>query len=171
MKSLIATADAVGTLASIPGGLFVRIARREKRPMGKDWPARATDDLGEVSRWLQEGSNVGLLLGPESGLVDVEFDDQDGAEVLRALGLDSIATPTWKSERGEHRLFRWTPELPATGWRKVGGLEIRIGGNPAQSVLPPSIHPSGALYEWIIEPGDCAPADFPEALLQEVVVA
>jgi hypothetical protein len=160
----------IDALAGIPGGLFVRLARREKRPLGREWPTLATGSLDDVAGWLRAGSNVGLLLGPCSGLVDVEFDDQDGPEAIRALGLDRIATPTWRSHRGEHRLFRWSPELPATGWRKAGPLEVRIGGNPAQSVLPPSVHPSGAPYQWIVSPTDCPPAEFPESLLMEVSI-
>lgn len=160
--------QAVYSLSRIAGALFVRLARREKRPVGRDWPALATDRLEEVAGWVEAGANVGLLLGPSSGLVDVEFDSPEGLESLQAHGIAGINTPTWRSDRGEHRLFRWSPALPATGWRKAGGLEVRIGGNPAQSVLPPSIHPSGAPYRWLIPPTDCAPAELPASLLEEV---
>jgi hypothetical protein len=44
------------------------------------------------------------------------------------------------------------------GWRKIGGAEIRIGGKPAQSVLPPSTHPSGRPYTWLVSPQQCSPA-------------
>lgn len=161
---MIDTADSVRALAGIAGGLFVRLARREKRPLGRDWPSMATDDLDAVARWLQAGSNVGLLLGPASGLVDVEFDEDEGEDILRALDVDAVPTPTWTSERGAHRLFRWAPWMPAVGWRKAGPLELRIGGAPAQSVLPPSVHPSGAPYRWVLSPLEVAPAEFPEAL-------
>jgi hypothetical protein len=159
---------AIYSLSRIPGALFVRLARREKRPVGRDWPGHATDRIEDVAEWVDAGANVGLLLGPSSGLVDVEFDSPEGLEALQAHGIAGIHTPTWRSERGEHRLFRWSPELPATGWRKAGGLEVRIGGNPAQSVLPPSIHPSGSRYRWVIPPTDCAPAELPRSLLEEV---
>jgi hypothetical protein len=161
---MIDTANAVGPLAGIAGGLFVRLARREKRPIGRDWPALATPDLDEVAAWLRAGANVGLLLGPETGLVDIEFDQEEGRDALHALGIDATPTPTWTSERGEHRLFRWAPWMAAVGWRKAGALELRIGGNPAQSVLPPSIHPSGAPYRWLLSPLDAEPAEFPESL-------
>ena len=94
------------------GCKFVRLARREKRPLGAAWQTKSTDSLEAISQWLADGSNVGLLLGPESGVVDVEFDDPAGIEQLAAFGITDIHTPTWRSARGEHRLFKWEPWMP-----------------------------------------------------------
>ncbi len=150
------------------GGRFVRVARREKRPLGSGWQHRSTGSLDEVAAWLASRSNVGLLLGPESGLVDVEFDTPAGREQLAAFGVLDIQTPTWRSARGEHRLFRWEPWMPATAVVHADDLEIRIGGRAAQSVLPPSIHPDGGRYEWIVSPRDADVAFLPAQLLAGV---
>lgn len=147
------------------GCQFVRVARREKRPLGAGWQHRGTADPAEVARWLAGGSNVGLLLGPPSGVVDVEFDTADAAEELAAYGITDLTTPTWRSARGEHRLFRWEPWMPPTAVVKLGLLEIRIGGRAAQSVLPPSTHPTGVAYEWLVSPLDTPIAAFPAQLL------
>jgi hypothetical protein len=133
------------------GAHLVRLARGEKRPLGAAWQTRATQSLQLVSQWLRQGSNVGLLLGPTSGLIDVEFDEPEGADEVQALGLD-VVTPTWQSARGVHRLFRWDDRLPLAATRKLGALELRLGGRAAQSVLPPSCHPTGCRYEWITPP-------------------
>lgn len=152
------------------GGMYVRVARGEKRPMGAGWQHRGTNDLEVVAGWLERGrSNVGLLLGPVSGLVDVEFDDDAGRDQLAAFGVLDIATPTWRSSRGEHRVFRWQPWMPAAAVVHAGELEVRIGGRAAQSVLPPSIHPDGSRYEWIVRPSDAPVASFPAQLLAGVV--
>jgi hypothetical protein len=153
------------------GCLFVRLARGEKRPIGSGWQHKGTDDLDAVAAWLAARSNVGILLGPESGVVDVEYDEPEGREHLAAFGILDLRTPTWRSARGEHRLFRWEPWMPATAAMKVDAIEIRIGGRAAQSVLPPSIHPSGAAYEWIVSPADVAIAPFPAQLLAQEVLA
>lgn len=152
------------------GGLFVRLARGEKRPLGSGWQGKGTDDVGIVSTWLRSGSGVGLLLGPGTGLVDVEADDQDGEAVARELGLDSIPCPTWRSARGLHRLFRWSDALPPTAVAHVGPLEVRIGGRAAQSVLPPSKHPTGVLYRWQTSPADVVVPEIPETLLEALFV-
>lgn len=153
------------------GCQFVRLARREKRPLGAGWQHKATADLDAVAGWLRAGNNVGLLLGPASGVVDVEFDDPAGREQLAAFGVLDIPTPTWRSARGEHRLFLWEPWMPAAAVVHADDLEIRIGGRAAQSVLPPSIHPDGGRYEWIVSPREVAVAAFPAQLLAGVAVA
>jgi Bifunctional DNA primase/polymerase, N-terminal len=148
------------------GCRFVRLAKREKRPLGAAWQTKSTCDLTYVNQWLAAGNNVGLLLGPASGVVDVEFDDADGLEQLAAFGITDLHTPTWRSARGEHRLFRWEPWMPQTAVVKADSLEIRIGGRAAQSVLPPSVHPTGQRYEWIVPPSACSIAPFPAQLLR-----
>ena len=154
----------IESLASI-GCRFVRLARREKRPVGAAWQTRSTGSPEDVAAWLRAGANVGLLLGPASGVVDVEFDDLAGLEQLAAFGILDLRTPTWRSARGEHRLFRWEPWMPASAVVHFDDLEIRLGGRAAQSVLPPSRHPDGTVYEWIVSPQEVAVAAFPAQLL------
>jgi hypothetical protein len=143
------------TLASW-GGEFVQVAERDKFPLGNGWPGLSTSCLSDVERWIGDGYNVGLLLG-KGNLIDVEYDDDAGRALLRSLGLLGAKTPTWSSGRGEHRLFRFAGALPPFGWKRFGGVEARFGGKPAQSVLPPSRHPSGGAYEWLIPPTRCEP--------------
>jgi hypothetical protein len=139
------------------GAECIRVARRGKVPLGKAWHELATSDGDVIGSWLAAGYNVGLLLG-RCGLIDVEYDDADGRRMLERLGLADAHTPTYTGSRGEHRIFRLAGEVPDWAWRKRGGIEVRYGGRPAQSVLPPSRHPDGVAYRWKISPRDCAPA-------------
>ena len=159
----------ISTLAAA-GCRFVRLARREKRPVGTAWQTKSTDNPADVAGWLASGSNVGLLLGPASGVVDVEFDNPAGLDQLAAFGILDIRTPTWRSARGEHRLFLWEPWMPPVAVIHADDLEVRIGGRAAQSVLPPSIHPDGQPYEWIVSPADATIAQFPAKLLAAEVL-
>jgi hypothetical protein len=102
--------------------------------------------------------NVGVVLGDAGrgtgpAVIDIEADTDEATAELRRLGLDRFETPTWSSGRGLHRLFVWTPELPAVQVLKPHGIEVRIGGGgkQTQSVMPPSMHHSGRAYQW--EPG------------------
>jgi hypothetical protein len=139
------------------GAACVRVAPHDKRPLGLAWHTLATTVADVIDGWLAAGSNLGILLG-HANLIDVEYDDDAGRQLLAARGLLDIETPTWASGRGEHRLFRLAGTLPLMGWRKVGGAEFRIGGKPAQSVLPPSRHPTGRPYTWLVSPLQCGPA-------------
>jgi hypothetical protein len=139
------------------GAACVRVAPHDKRPLGNAWHTLATTTAEVIDGWLAGGNNLGILLG-HGNLIDVEYDDDAGRQLLSARGLLDIETPTWASGRGEHRLFRLAGNLPPMGWRKIGGAEFRIGGKPAQSVLPPSRHPSGRQYTWLVSPLQCGPA-------------
>lgn len=138
------------------GAACVRVARRAKVPLGRAWHELAETTAGVIGRWIAGGYNVGLLLG-HGGLVDVEYDDAAGRHLLERLGLADARTPTYFSGRGEHRIFRLAGRVPDRAWQKAGGLEVRYGGRPAQSVLPPSTHPDGNSYRWTISPRECEP--------------
>jgi hypothetical protein len=149
------------------GCRFVRVAHNQKRPLGTAWQRRSTTSPADVDRWIAAGDNVGLLLGPESGVVDVEYDDEAGRDQLSDFGVLDLPTPTWRSARGEHRLFLWEPWMPQSAVVKTGWLELRIGGRAAQSVLPPSRHPDGVAYEWITSPAEVGIAHFPAQLFEQ----
>lgn len=138
------------------GAACVRVAKRGKIPVGRAWHELASTTAGVIGRWIDGGYNVGILLG-HGGLVDVEYDDAAGRQLLERLGLANSRTPTYTSGRGEHRIFRLVGVVPDCAWQKRDGLEVRYGGRPAQSVLPPSTHPDGKSYRWTISPRDCSP--------------
>jgi len=142
---------------------------------GADWPSRATNDEEEIARWFESDHifNVGLLLGDRSGVVDVEYDNDEGKTAVEKYGLHAIDTPAYSSGRGVHRLFRWEPWMPAAAVVKVEGVEVRIGGGDkaAQSVIPPSWHRSGRAYTWLPghSPDDVDLAPLPPALRDAVL--
>jgi len=145
------------------GAKLVPVVRGEKRPAGMGWPGLATNDEATIQRWLACG-NIGICLG-HGNLIDIEYDDHDAWESFMAMTtadgtpLHELETPMWTSQRGQHHLFRLAGELPAKAFTKTkGGVEIRLGGRAAQSVLPPSVHPSGRPYSWLVSPQQCGPA-------------
>jgi hypothetical protein len=129
-----------------------------KHPTGSAW--ETTTDEEQVFEWWGGPTrfNVGVVLGDAGrgtgpAVIDIEADTDEAAAELRRLGLDRFETPTWSSGRGLHRLFQWSPELPAVQVLKPHGIEVRIGGGgkQTQSVMPPSMHHSGRAYQW--QPG------------------
>ena len=143
--------------------------------MGKAWQTNATTDEEAIYETLDVSGkrNVGVQNGPDSGVIDIEFDNEEGRETANRYKLDTIDTPTFTSKRSTHRVFRWNSRLPDCAVIKVDELEIRIGGGEKgnQSVFPPSTHASGVSYSWVngMTPDDCEPADIPEPLMQRIV--
>lgn len=143
-----------------------------KHPSGGEaWHLSATGDEEEIASWFDSGKpvNVGLLLGPKSGIIDVELDGEEAKQVWRELDLGEIWTPTYNAGRGPHRLFRWSEDLPAAAVKKIAGIEIRIGndGRAAQSVIPPSTHHTGVPYQWVpgMGPDEVEPQPLPLKLV------
>jgi hypothetical protein len=138
---------------------------------GNGWHLSATSDEDTIISWFdtEKPVNIGILLGPASGIVDVELDGEEAAAAWQSLGLGEIYTPTYRAGRGPHRLFKWDDGLPTAQVRKPLGIEVRIGngGKAAQSVLPPSRHHTGVLYEWLpgLSPDDVELAPLPEKLV------
>jgi len=142
-----------------------------KHPRDTAWHLSASNDEDEVLGWFDQDQpvNVGILLGPKSGVIDVELDGDEAKKAWAELELGEIWTPTYKAGRGPHRLFRWQEDLPAAAVRKVLSIEVRIGngGKAAQSVIPPSTHHTGVRYEWIegLSPDEVELQPLPERLL------
>lgn len=147
---------------------------RGKHPVFPKWQDKASADWTVIRNQLRQqfkihrSCNIGVRLGPTSGLVDVEFDDPEGRETANRL-LKGIETPTYKSRRSVHRLFQFPDDLSINkAVVKCRGLEIRfgVGKRATQSVLPPSNHYSGKNYRWLegFRPLCCDPAPFPDCL-------
>lgn len=156
------------------------VGRGSKAPLIREWQRGASTDAGQIQRWFARWpeANVGVAMGPSSGIVDLECDSPAAEELLRELfGGGAIATPTFASTRGVHRLFRWSAELPGgerATWR-LGEIDFKVGGGAkgSQSVFPPSLHASGQRYEWVkgLSPAEVEPAEIDPATLERIRAA
>jgi hypothetical protein len=150
-----------------------------KHPVDADWLSGVTRDEEVIASWFENGDewNIGLPLGPASGLADAEWDNDRALATAKKFGLFNVPTPQYSSGRGGHTLWLLDPRLASLPKAKVDidGLEIRIGGGgkQAQSIIPPSRHHSGKRYKWLPgrSPDDVEPAVMPEALVLAVIAA
>ncbi len=113
----------------------------------------------EMKIWFVERScGLGLVTGYR-GLLVLDFDSNAEFDEWSALNEQSAgAAPLQKTARGYHVLFRWDGVwrihlFTHNGFRLLGdGHARRIGelkGVRDYVVAWPSIHPSGATYEWL----------------------
>lgn len=142
-----------------------------KRAVVKDWPQKrlSSDELRD--KLSASGSNIAVALN-QSNFIDVECDTAEAETNLQKLfGAKIPPTPTWKSKRGKHRLFKRSSGLPKKAKLEIDGIEFRLGNEKgALSVVPPSVHPDGPRYEW--EPGlsihEIEPAELPPDVVERL---
>ncbi len=141
-----------------------------KHPRITAWQNNASSDEAQIMAWADQWpeSNIGIKLGPDSGIIDIEYDDEQGKAIAEKL-MGECYTPTFSSGRSVHRIFKYDSDLPDKAMEKISGLEVRIGGggNGAQSVFPASQHASGKLYQWLpgLSPEDVDVMEIPDRVL------
>ncbi len=130
----------------------------------------------QIENWWRQhpNSNVGVALGPVSGLVRIDVDGPEAEKALHRLS-DGDLPRTLKFTGGRldsYGLLYSIPEgatlrtTPKPGGIEIGG-ELRLQAKGAQTVLPPSRHPSGCLYCWS---NDCGPDDIDPAFMPHWLV-
>jgi hypothetical protein len=145
----------------------------QKRPKGENWADRGKT-AEQVARYLVKNPrlNVGILLGPATGIIDVECDSSEATDNLRELVGDDLLsrTPAWSSTRGNHYLFRYDERLASKPNKVVfRAIEFRLGnGKATQSICPPSIVDE-VKREWIRSLDDCEPQLLPEAVVEALI--
>lgn len=151
-----------------------------KHPCLTSWQTHASNDPKQIREWFDTGypaerwaPNVGLVLGPRSGVIDFEWDSPAGRKFVRKICGGTIPrTPYWQSGIGAHLLFQWDRRLstlPANVDLPGCDLKVGSGDKGSQSVLPPSLHYSGKHYTWGLHPSKQAVAKFPEKAIERLL--
>jgi hypothetical protein len=135
-------------------GWFVLPVLGKVPNFGEAWQDKTTNDPEQAVRAfaLWEHDGIGVQLGPKSGIIDIECDDEEAEDLFFELMEGLVPqTPTFASTRGTHHLFKWEPGLPveAKPVFKIGALEFRTGNGEkaAQTVFPPS-----GSRTWVVAP-------------------
>jgi hypothetical protein len=134
-----------------------------KNPVNKEWnQLRITE--GNMDKYFTGSENVGILLGEASGnLVDV---DLDCAEAIVAAPYILPTTNMVSGRAGAPESHWWYKSTHAQTRQfqdPDGGMLVEIRSTGSQTVVPPSIHPSGEELEWY-QSGEPAEVEFSELL-------
>jgi hypothetical protein len=128
---------------------IIPIQPGEKRPhsaLGRDWTryAKAPATYDQLEQWATAltGAGVGLLTGRASGVIALDVDTDDKAQ-LAAIEQVLPRSPVKKrGARGFTAFFRFNGECN----RKIGCIDLLSDGK--QCVLPPSTHPAAGHYHY-----------------------
>lgn len=131
----------------------VPVHPKEKVPRQKDWQNERIKE-SEISDYVHEDDNIGILWGnPSHWLVDIDLDCKEAVVLApsflpktdRVYGRESRPASHYLYEsKGVESVKFNDPE--SSDSTKACLLEIRSTG--LQSIVPPSIHPSGERVRW-----------------------
>ncbi len=138
------------------GFSIVPMVRGEKRPKLRSWEKYQSEpaDHATLKRWFRNGdANLAIVLGNVSGgIICRDFDEMKAYEQWAGEHPQlAAALPTVRTHRGRHVYARTDVDAlhQRTGRTicNLGHGELRAGG---LCVLPPSIHPAGTVYRWLV---------------------
>lgn len=128
----------------------VPIRHGEKRPEDNDWRSLRYEHPGQIMRAFA-GKNVGIILGAASGnLVDVDL-DSDHARALASVLLPKTPLKHGRtSAPASHWWYKASHETATAQFKDPTDREtlVELRGTGGQTVVPPSVHPSGETLEW-----------------------
>lgn len=137
----------------------VPIPHRQKRPLLKGWPGLVLATSALPEHFNSAPQNIGLILGGEPGLADIDCDTVEAA-VAAAVILPKTGMIFGRaSKRASHYFYYCVPPTLLSQFKDPTDqkmlVELRCGkkdgGTGLQTVVPPSVHPSGEKIEF--EPG------------------
>lgn len=155
-----------------------RCKQAGKSPLIKGWASHDKTTKEQINSWLREFKdiNIGLPLGHISGYVGIDVDGIGGEEMLEEMSGGDLPE-TWEFATGDGRrlLYEIPPGIQTKKYvnqdKSAEHTECSILAFGQQTVMPPSIHHTGRLYEWTEDKSpqdiDCAMA--PDWLLELVV--
>ncbi len=138
-----------------------------KHPRTSNGFKAATNDEVMLRGWLAKwpDANWGLATGAGSGIFVLDVDGAKGRESLIGRELpDGPIVGTGRDDGGQHHYFRNRPGLRNRA-AMAPGLDTR--GEGGYVLIPPSVHKTGALYEWLSPFTRDALPDTPEWLYEE----
>lgn len=156
------------------GWRVVPIPYKQKRPVLDAWEQL---QLGEadLAEYFDQPANIGLILGePSGGLVDVDLDCAEA----RAIAGDYLPPTPAKTGRAGAPNSHWWYYADGTGTKQhrepgTRKMIVELRNTGAQTVVGPSLHPSGERYDVLagepaIVPGPMLAACV-EALARRVI--
>jgi len=162
----------------------VPVNRKTKKPIGKEWQKRPFDP----AQFDGNSQNIAIQLGAVSGnLVDVDLDTAAAIGFAPEFLPNTNAVFGRKSKPCSHHLYTsdicTTESLTVIAYKEFANgragqyiVELRIGGNNgkgATTVVPPSMHETGELVQWVTdgEPARVAGGDLRRAVRKLAVAS
>jgi hypothetical protein len=146
----LATLDAFEGLgiAVFPNGL------RKKGTYVKGWPEMTATEALKRTRAEAQARPINLAGRTGGGIGAIDLDAKNGIDpdamlVFLRARIESAIIAIVRTARGYHV---WLAVLASVGNGYCSALGGEVFSEPHLVMLPPSVHPSGAPYEWVLAP-------------------
>ena len=127
---------------------LVPVPHAKKAPVAKAWQKLRLTEV-DLPKYFTGECNIGFLAGEASNdQIDI---DLDTAEAIRAAAVIFPPTATFGRLRAprSHYIFHSPGVGKRKAWQAPGGqMLVEIRANGSQTLLPPSVHPSGERIAW-----------------------
>ena len=137
----------LGEAALIYGSLgwpIIPVAPHTKSPLVAGGFKSASTDRTQIERWWNDHPDANIGYRPDGRVVV----DADSPSATRD-GLHLPPTAVVKTGRGYHYFYNAVRHVRS---RNAVRPWLDIKGPDGYVILPPSVHPDGTLYEWLISP-------------------
>ena len=131
------------------GGIPIPVPARQKAPNLPGWQHLKVNEA-DIPRWFEGEGNIGLLLGePSGGLVDVDLDCPEAMRLAVAFLPHTAMRHGRAGKPNSHWYYRVEDALaPQKFTAPDGGCLLELRSTGQQTIVPPSIHPSGEPLHW-----------------------
>lgn len=138
------------------GYSVIPLAPKQKGPKLSGWSIYCEKlmmaDVGQ--QFVGHDHNIGLCLGTASGIMAVDVDTDDPALLKRIEAILPPSPVRKKGKKGFTAFYAYDGQTSQSVKDDKGnGMDILCHGR--QTVLPPSVHPSGQGYIWLTKDTVC----------------
>lgn len=150
----------------------VRVGEKAPYVEWKRWQGKRLPE-SQVRAWFEglTESNFWLMCGAMPGGVAILVLDVDSQAAERfwrvEMGLSELLdrTACVETANGHHYYFKLPAGAKPQGWafHEEVSFDVRAGGGGV--IAPPSIHETGAVYQWVRDPSEVELLEAPRALL------
>ncbi len=134
----------------------------------------AKPTIEQCQKWDEGEYNIAIATGNVSGIFVVDIDGEAGEKTIQTLEAQYGKLPetvSVKTGRGKHLYFHYPDgdcDIRNLASKSAQGEEllgVDVRGNGGYVVAPPSLHPDGGHYEWLLSPSTSSIAVAPQWLL------
>jgi putative DNA primase/helicase len=129
---------------------YVALHPQLKNPIGTEWQKNPISAERALDQHENLQHNIGLINGEVSGIVDVDLDCSEAAQLASVFLPQPIAMFGHGGNNRGHWLFRCNNSGKTKQFNcpDTGATLVELRSNGSQTMIPPSVHPTGARLEF-----------------------